>query len=112
VTGYRSGSSTANAYATPAGYEVQIALPGMKSDSITVTVEKNWLKVKAESGLKTPEQGKTIWQSFGGPAEFTIQLPSEVESGQAQASYDAGVLTVTLPKAASLLPHTIKVSAN
>ena len=90
---------------------MQVALPGMKADTIAATVEQDVLTVTAEPGLATPENARPLWQSLGGKPEFRIQLPAEVESGAAEASYEAGVLTVRLPKAAHIRPHTIKVVA-
>lgn len=112
--GFRTafGAAGTNLWETAEGYVVQVALPGMKTDSIVATVEQDVLTVSAEPGLATPENAKAIWQSLGGKAEFRIQLPAEVESGEAEATYEAGVLTVRLPKAAHNRPRTIKVVAN
>jgi len=113
VAGARSriASTGTNLWETDEAYIAQLALPGLKQESITVTYEENVLTVKAESAVAAPAEGKAIWQSFGGPVEYRVQLPAEIESAQAEAGYDAGVLTVRLPKATHARPHTIKVTA-
>jgi HSP20 family protein len=100
-----------NLWETPDGYILQVAMPGMKADSINATIEQNVLTLKAESAVSTPEKANAIWQSFGGGANYRIQLPGEVESSQVQATYEAGVLTLNLPKHARVRAQTIKVVA-
>ena len=110
--GPRTGATVGtNLWETSEGYILQVALPGMKPESIAVTIEQNVLTLKAESAIATPEKATPIWQSLGGSANLRIQLPAEVESGQAQATYEAGVLTLTLPKHARARTQTIKVVA-
>lgn len=106
-----AGTAGTNVWETGDSYTIQIALPGMRPDSIQATVEQDTLTVRGESALQAPEQATAIWQSFGGEAEYRIQLPGEVESGQAEATYEGGVLTVRLPKAAHAQAHTISVKA-
>ncbi len=113
VTGARSriASTGTNLWETDDAYVAQVALPGLKQESITVTFEENVLTVKAESAVAPPDGAKAVWQSFGGPVEYRVQLPAEIESAQAEAGYNAGVLTVRLPKSTHARPHTIKVTA-
>ena len=92
-------------------YLVQVAMPGMRPDSIQCTVEQGLLSVKGEPALSAPEGATPLWQSFGGPAEYHIQVPGEVDSGAAAANYDAGVLTIRLPKAQHARARTIAVTA-
>jgi len=100
-----------NLWETNDSYVLQMAMPGVKPDSISCTVEQNVLTCKAESAIKAPENGTPIWQSFGGQTEYRVQLPAEVESGKAQATYEYGILTITMPKAAHARAQTIKVVA-
>jgi len=100
-----------NLYETGDNYVVQIALPGMKPDSISCTVEGNVLTCTAESLVQAPEKANALWQSFGGKAEYQVTLPGEVQSDQAQATYEHGVLTITLPKTAQARAKHIKVTA-
>jgi HSP20 family protein len=47
------------------------------------------------------------WGSF----ERSISLPTDVVSEKAQADFDNGILTITLPKAEEVKPKTITVKA-
>jgi len=106
-----SGPAGANIWETGDGYTIEVALPGLKPDSIRATVEQDVLTVGGESALAAPEQGRAIWQSFGGDAAYRLQLPGEVDAGGAEASYEAGIVTLRLPKAAHAQARTIKVTA-
>ena len=109
--GGAAGAAGTNVWETGDGYTIQVAMPGMQADSIQATVEQDVLTVRGESALQVPEQARPIWQTFGGEAAYRVQLPGEVESGQAEASYEQGILTVRLPKAARAQARPIKVTA-
>jgi HSP20 family protein len=100
-----------NLWETNDSYIIQVAMPGMKPDSISCTVEQNVLTCSGESRLAAPEKANALWQSFGDQVNYRIQLPGEVNSGEAQASYVDGVLTITMPKAAHARTKSIKVVA-
>lgn len=106
-----AGAVGTNLWETGDGFVVQAAMPGMRPDSIAATVERDVLTITGEPALRAPRDARILCQSFGGQSEYRIQLPTEVESGQAEATYEAGVLTVRLPKAAHAQAHTIKVVA-
>lgn len=100
-----------NLYESGDSYVVQLALPGMKPDSIDCTIEGNVLTCRAESAVQAPDKANALWQSFGGEAHYQVTLPGEVEADQAKASYEHGILTVTLPKVAHARAKPIKVTA-
>jgi len=105
------GASGTNLWETNDGFVVQVAVPGVPADAVQLTVEQNVLTIKGEPTVKAPENAKPIWQSLGGQTEFRLQIPGEVDSSAAEASYDAGVLTVRLPKAQHMRARTIQVTA-
>ncbi len=110
--GGAAGVAGTNLWETPDGYVVQLALPGLRAESLQLTVEQQVLTVRGESAVQAPERGTPLWQSFGGePGSYAVQLPGEVDAGGAEASYEAGVLTVRLPKAAHARAQTITVTA-
>jgi HSP20 family protein len=108
VAGWAAPAGT-NLWETNDSYLLQIVMPGMKADSISCTVEQNLLNCRAEPAYPEPQGAQAVWQSFGGPVQYRIQLPAEVEGDHAQAAYNDGILTLTLPKAAHARVQTIKV---
>ena len=56
---------------------------------------------------KSSGKGKELYnERYSGQAYRSFSLPSEIDSGNAKAAYDGGVLTLTLPKkAGSAVKH-------
>lgn len=92
-------------------YTAQFAMPGVKADSISVMVDRGVLTVQGEPAVTAPEGAKALWQGLMGQTQYRVTLPAEVEADQAQANYEHGILTITLPKAAAARTRTIKVNA-
>lgn len=109
--GGAAGTAGTNLWESGDGYTIQVAMPGMRAESIQATVEQDVLLVRGESALQAPERATALWQTVGGEVAYRIQLPGEVESGQAEAGYEQGILTVRLPKAARAQARTITVTA-
>lgn len=93
---------------------VRSAIPGADPSQIELTVNQGMLTIKGSCGYPTADQGKGYtWHVRGlpqGTFQFAVSLPTAVDADAAEASYDAGILTVTLPKAeaAKAKPITIK----
>lgn len=104
-------SAGTNLYESGDGYVVQLALPGVKPESISCTVEGNVLTCTGQSAVQAPPQATPIWEALGGKNTYQIQLPGEVEAASAHASYEQGILTITVPKAARDRAQSIKVTA-
>ena len=81
---------------------VNVDMPGVKKSDIDVAIDGNQVTVRAEvKREKSREKGKEIYnERYAGQAFRSFSLPVEVDSGNAKAIYDGGVLTLTLPKKA------------
>jgi HSP20 family protein len=83
-------------------FELKVDLPGVSRQDINVAVEGARVSVEAKGAVATgakPEQ-ITILRAERGAAKYarTLQLPAEVDGDAAQAIFENGVLTLTLPK--------------
>lgn len=82
------------------GYRVEFAVPGMSKEDIKINVEDGRLLIKAEKKNITEDKGEKYsrkefsYQSFS--KVFT--LPDTVNADQISAFYEAGVLSINLPK--------------
>ncbi len=89
--------------------------PGMRAEDINVTVENNVLTVAGERKYEREEGGEQgevhLFERRYGRFERSFTLPRRVDTGKVDASYDNGVLTVTLPKSEAAKPRRIEVSA-
>jgi HSP20 family protein len=110
--GFGGASSTAgvNLYETTNSYVVQVLLPGVNPDHLTITARENVLTLQGKTELTAPEGARAVLISAAtGDIREQIQLPGDVDADEAMADYQNGVLTLTLPKAAHAKVRTIKV---
>ena len=98
-------------YQTPNELVVKAALPGVKPDEVDITISDGTLTIKGET--KATEEVKRedyLYQEHRyGAFNRSIALPSTLESDKAEATFDNGVLTVTIPRAEEVKPRTIEV---
>ena len=90
---------------------VQIDMPGHKADDIQIKVENDVLSVTSERKVDGSRQGETYHRSERtyGKLVRSFGLPIGVDAGRTAASYEAGVLQITLPKREEAKPRTIQV---
>jgi HSP20 family protein len=93
---------------------VKASLPGVKPEDIDISVHGDVLTIKGESKAETEEKAQNWYRRERryGAAVRQISLPGEVSADKAQATFEDGVLRLTLPKSESAKPKTIKVQAN
>ena len=100
-------------YQTDNDVVVKAALPGFKADDVQINVTGDVLTIRGD--LKHEEEQKEkswhIREQRWGSFERSIALPTDVVSDKAQADFDNGILTITLPKAEKVKPKTITVKA-
>ena len=108
----RTTTLAANLYEAPDSYVVQVALPGVDPEKVSITVQGEVVQLKGERTIPQVENAQQIWNGFGsGSFEQSFSLPTAVEGEHTSASYEHGLLTLTLPKVQQARAHTIKVTA-
>jgi HSP20 family protein len=90
---------------------VKASVPGIKPEDIDVSVTGEVLTIKGETASEEKiEQGSYLRQERRfGKFERTLTLPTQVQADKADAKFEHGVLTLTLPKAEQVKPKSIKV---
>jgi HSP20 family protein len=90
--------------------EVRFDLPGVSPESIDVEVERNVLTVRAERSW-TPAEGSEILvrERSQGPVARQVTLGETLDADHLEASYDAGVLTLTIPVAEQAKPRKVEI---
>jgi HSP20 family protein len=80
--------------------DVRIAaeLSGMDEKDVEVSVSDNVLTIEGEKKAHIDDKERHFRERYYGRFERVIPLPFEVEDERAEASFENGVLTVTLPK--------------
>jgi len=94
-------------------YVVKAELPGIKEGDVDISVVGDALTIKGERKVETEvkEEDYHCCERSYGSFFRSIALPSNVNVDKIEASYDDGVLEVSLPKAAEVKPKKIAVSA-
>lgn len=90
---------------------VKAELPGIKKNDIKISVRGNLLSVSGERTQKNEMKNKIYHRIECSYGRFmrTITLPSEVNVESVKAIYKDGILTITLPKPASMKPKEVTV---
>jgi len=101
-----SGQFPVDLYQDKSNTYVRAELPGANRDSIDVEIVDGSLSIKASRQQKSAEGDETVSVSR------LITLPDEVQSDKVSATYENGVLTVTLPRQEEAKPKKINVSVN
>ncbi len=82
-------------------YEVRAELPGAKREDISVDIDGAWVSISAKTDSASEKKdGEKLLYSERSQASYarTFELPQAVDSAEAGAKFENGVLTLTLPK--------------
>ncbi len=92
---------------------VKASLPGIKSEDVDVSVEDNVLTLRARRGSEAEEENTAylIQERPIGSFYRALRLPDKVDTEKIDCTYENGVLTITMPKAAEKKKKQIKVKA-
>jgi HSP20 family protein len=93
-------------------FEVKVDLPGVKKEDIDVSVEGNRVSISAKTKEEREvKEGDRVLHSERSYTSYarTFELPAPVSDAGAEAAYENGVLTLSLPKRASTTTKRLKV---
>jgi len=96
------------------GFTVKASVPGVKPEELDINIENNVLTIRAERKAEDGENRneELRWQErYYGALERSFTLPVDVDMNNVKAELEHGVLTLSLPKAESAKPKSIKVQA-
>ena len=101
-----------DAYRQGDSFVVHFDLPGVDPASIDLTVEKNVLTVSAQREWQ-PSEDQQVVATERPQGSFSRQLflGEGLDSEHVEASYEAGVLTVTIPVAEQAKPRKVEITA-
>lgn len=101
-----------DAYRRGEEFIVHLDLPGVDPGSIDITVESGMLTVSAERRSKQKDEDEIIVSERPqGRFNRELRLGSAIDVDNIGASYEGGVLTLTLPVSERAKPRTIQVQA-
>ncbi|MFZ6028645.1 MAG: Hsp20/alpha crystallin family protein [Chloroflexota bacterium] len=96
-------------------YVVRTPMPGLKAEDIDIQIsDNNILNIKGEFKCEEDEQEceNMYFQELRyGKFQRAIRLPENVDAENVEASFDEGILKLTLPKSESAKTRQIPVKA-
>jgi HSP20 family protein len=101
-----------NVYSKEGEIMVAMEQPGLDRKELDISVVGNTLTIKGKrEAADVGEASYHRHERVLGEFSRTITLPQQVQAGKAQAQYEMGILTITLPKAEEAKARKIEVQA-
>ena len=110
--GIGAWAPVADVYETTEGLVFCLEIPGLVQSDIDVRLENDELVVQGERAMARvggAEQFHRVERSYGKFAR-RFRLPSHIDRGSVAASYDNGVLTISLAKTEEAAKSPIRVA--
>lgn len=81
-------------------YHVEMHVPGMKKEDLSIEIQQNQLTISGEKEFKNEENKKKyhIVESSYGSFKRVFGLPEDVKAENIEADYKDGVLHIHIPK--------------
>ncbi|HEV2065453.1 MAG TPA: Hsp20/alpha crystallin family protein [Thermomicrobiales bacterium] len=103
-----------DAFATENEVVILAAIPGIRPDDIEITIEKNTVTLSGQvpNVAESEETKGANWyvhELAHGTFRRSLTLPMEVNANEASATFDHGMLRLTVPKAEAAKPRQIRV---
>lgn len=91
---------------TDMAFEVELSAPGMKKEDFNIEIDNDMLTISSEiTNENKTEEGKYTRKEFTHQSfRRAFTLPETVKDDDIKASYDNGVLRISLPKKDEALP--------
>ncbi|GAA4479049.1 molecular chaperone Hsp18 [Rhodococcus olei] len=93
-------------------FVAEFDLPGVKADSIDLDVEQNVLTVHAERPALDPNREMVSAERPRGMFSRQLFLGETLDTDGIEASYEAGVLRLTIPIAEKAKPRKIEITSS
>lgn len=96
-------------YTTPDEIVIVASLPGLTPDEVDITIDGDRLTIRGALRLPLENVDYLFQERAHGPFSRTLTLNVPVDADEAEAVFEKGILTLTLPKAEESRPRTIEV---
>jgi HSP20 family protein len=90
---------------------VRAEVPGVKKEDMDISVTENSVSIKGVTRREEEEEKGDYYRCEIASGAFarTVSLPSEVDTEKAKASFEDGVLELTIPKVSKAKRQKIKI---
>jgi HSP20 family protein len=92
---------------------IEAALPGVRSEDIGITVHQDTLTIAVREDQDTEQkEGTRVYREVRrSRGSRTLTLPSGLDIDQASASFENGMLRLTIPRAEQAKPRQISIAS-
>ena len=89
-----------NIIETPDEFQMDVAAPGLEKSDFNISIENDKLTISAQKEMKKEETTDTFTRKEFNYSSFTrsFDLPDTIDTEQIKASYENGILKLSLPK--------------
>lgn len=93
-------------------FHITAELPGMKKDDIDISLDNGRLSISGERKFEEEEKGKTFHrvETKYGSFNRSFQLPDNVDEDSIKATYEDGLLNITINKSEDKIKKQIEIS--
>jgi len=107
------GELPVDMYQTANDVVVKASIPGLKPDEVDISITGDTLTIKGEhkEEKEVEEQDYFYRERRYGAFSRSLTIPVPVKTEKTEATFENGVLTVTMPKAEEVKPKQIKIKA-
>jgi HSP20 family protein len=106
-----SQTPSANVWEENDTVHVEMAVPGLKKEDIDITITSDSITISGNTKTEEKEDSKKkyYYKSMESSFEQCFNLPTKVDSQNAKAKLDNGIIHITLPKADEVKPKQITI---
>lgn len=102
-------------FETPAEITIKAKAPGYSEENVSITTEDNVLTIEGKLEQENDDNSSKKYHIKEIKSESfvrSIPLPTRVDAEKAEASFENGVITITLPKMEEVKPKTISIKTS
>ena len=95
-------------------YILRADLPGLSEDDVNIELDGNVLSVSGERKSEHEHRGQGYYRVERSYGSFrrSLRLPEGVDAGAIKATFDKGVLEITVPKPEAAKPHKVQITVS
>ena len=107
------GALAVDMYETDDSVIIKSAIPGIAAQDLDISITGDTLTIKGETKAEKEikEENYICREHRYGAFSRSLAIPVQIKAGEAEAAFENGILTLTLPKAEEIKPKTIQVKA-